>query len=390
MVPAGEDGTGTAGSVPRVSRRLMTGSDRRAPVQAALEVSQAALEGVPPRKLLTLIARHTRTLLGATLVAVSTPADEGSGHPVRTSVGIGSRRLRGWSIPAHDPTVAAVLRARQPRALPVDASSWPGFLPPSLAGALGWSLLVPMLARGRAVGLLLVGRSPDGPGFADPDLTLAQLFASQAATALAHHATRAAMLRLNLIEDRQRIATDLHDGVAQRLFGIGLSLEAELAQAEGTVLRQRLEAAIHGIDHVIRELRGSVEELHPSPHPGPQLHLALRRIAADAVERSHLAIEVDVDEDLAGRLGRLADPLVELARDALADALRYPAIRGCRLSLRQAGERAVLELVDDGRGHGGDRRLHRLSGRAAALGAGVEVEAVPGQGTTVRVTVDLE
>lgn len=367
----------------------MTGSERLAPVQAALEVSQAAVEGAPPRKLLSIIARHSRTLLGATLVAVSTPSEDGSGHPVRTAVGFGSRRLRGWTIPAHDPAVAAALRARRPRAAALDAASWPGFLPASLAGALGWGLLAPMVARGRAVGLLLVARPPEKPPFVDLDLTLAQLFASQAATALAHHATRAAMLRLNLIEDRQRIATDLHDGVAQRLYGIGLGLEADLAQAESAVLRQRLEAAIHGIDHVIRELRASVEELHPSLHPGRQVHLALRRIAADAVDRSHLAIEVDVDENLAGRLGPLAEPLLELARAALADVMRYPAVRGCRLSLRQAGERAVLELVDDGHGSGSAGRRDRLGRRAVELGAGVDVEPVPGQGTTVRLTMNL-
>lgn len=367
----------------------MMGSERLAPVEAALEVSQAAVEGAPPRKLLSIIARHSRTLLGATLVAVATPADDGPGHPVRTAVGFGSRRLRGWTIPAHDPAVAAALRARRPRAAALDAASWPGFLPASLAGALGWCLLTPMLARGRAVGLLLVARPPEKPPFGDLELTLAQLFASQAATALAHHATRAAMLRLNLIEDRQRIATDLHDGVAQRLFGIGLSLEAELAQAGSAALRQRLESAIHGIDHVIGELRTSVDELHPSLHPGSQVHLALRRIAADAVDRSHLAIEVDVDEDLAGRLGPLADPLLELARATVADVMRYPAVRGCRLSLRQAGERAVLELVDDGRGAGSEERRGRLAGRAAELGAGAEVAAVPGQGTTVRLTMDL-
>ena len=367
----------------------MTGSERLSPVEAALEVSQAAVEGAPPRRLISIITRHTRTLLGATLVAVCTPAEDGSGHPVRTAVGPGSRHLRGWTVPADDPAVAAVLQARRPRAVALDATSWPGFLPAGLAGALGWSLLAPMVARGRGGGLLLVGRPPHEPGFGDRDLTLAQLFASQAATALAHHASRAAMLRLNLIEDRQRIATDLHDGVAQRLFGIGLSLEAELAQAEGAILRQRLEAAIHGIDHVIRELRASVEELDPSLHPGRQVHLALRRIAADAVDRSHLAIEVDVDEDLAARLGRLVDPVIDLARELVADVMRFPSVRGCRLSLRQAGGSAVLELVDDGRGRGGERRRRRLERRAAALGAGVEMEAVPEQGTTVRVAVGL-
>ena len=367
----------------------MTGSERLAPVRAALEVSQAALEGVPPWKLLSIIARHTRTLLGASLVAVCTRAEDGPGHSVRASVGLGSRQLRGWTIPAHDPAVAAALRARGPLAVVLEATRGRDLLPASMAGALGASLLVPMVARGRAVGLLLVARSEGTAGFREPDLTLAQLFASQAAAALAHHATRAAMLRLNLIEDRQRIATELHDGVAQRLFGIGLGLEADLAQARGSTLRQRIEAAIHGIDHVIRELRGSVEDLHPTLHPGRQVHLALRGIAADAVDRSHLAIEVDVDEDVAGRLGALADPLLELARAVLSDVMRYPAVRGCRLSLHQSGERAVLELVDDGRGRGGERRLHRLEGRAAELGARVEVEAVPGQGTTVRVAMEL-
>jgi signal transduction histidine kinase len=368
----------------------MTASQGLAPVEAALEVSQAAVEGAPPRKLLSMIARHTRSLLGASLVAVCTPAEDGSGHPVRTSVGLGSRRLRGWTVPALDRTVAAVLGARRPRAVALDATSWPAFLPASLAGALGWSLLAPMVARGRGVGLLLVGRPPEKPGFRDRDLTLAQLFATQAATALAHHASRASMLRLNLIEDRQRIATDLHDGVAQRLFGIGLSLEAELSQAEGAILRQRLEAAIHGIDHVIRGLRASVEDLDPSLHPGRQVHLALRTIAADAVDRSHLAIEVDVDEDLAARLGRLVDPVLDLAREMVADVMRFPSVRGCRVSLLQAAESAVLELVDDGRGRGGERRRSRLERRAAAVGAGVEVDAVPEQGTTVRVTLGLE
>src|SRR5437763_509506 len=198
--------------------------------------------------------------------------------------------------------------------------------------------------------LLLLANAPSGATFSEHDVTLVQLFASQAAVAIDYSRARSAMQRVALIEDRERIARELHDGVVQALFGVGLNLQAATTMAEDPGLRQRLEEAIHKIDEVVQDLRNYVFELRPSVLADRRLDQAIRRVAADFADRSHVAIETDLDEQVAAALSSRAEHRLQLTSEGLSNVVRHADASHCRLSLRREGELAVLEVVDDGRG----------------------------------------
>jgi signal transduction histidine kinase len=368
------------------------GSQR--PVEAALEVSQAILEGLPPRRLFLLIARKAMSVVEASLVAVATPSEDGRGLAVRVAIGRRAGDLQGWTIPVDDQT-RPVLQGREPSRVELHEGVWPAHLPPGLGERVGPALLAPLVAHEKPVGLLLMANAPSGATFSEHDKTLVQLFASQAAVAIDYSRARSAMQRVALIEDRERIARELHDGVVQALFGVGLNLQAATTMAEDPGLRQRLEEAIHKIDEVVQDLRNYVFELRPSVLADRRLDQAIRRVAADFADRSHVAIEIDVDEQVAAALSSRAEHLLQLTSEGLSNVVRHADASHCRLSLRREGDLAVLEVVDDGRGfdpgsevdsgHG----LRNFRERAAEVGADVEIDAAPERGTRLAVRLAI-
>lgn len=361
---------------------------RESPLEAALEVNQAMLEGLPLRRLFLLIARRAQAVVRASLVAVCTPAADGSGQAVRTAIGRGAERLRGWTIPARDPQASELLRAREGWIVALDAAPWPHYLPAGLSGRLGSALLVPLVVRERTLGVLLLANPAGGPPFTEDDLALVQLFGAQVAVAVEYQRSRAAMVEVGLAEDRERIARELHDGVVQALYGVGLALQTALPLARTPAVRSHLEGAVDDIDEVVAQLRAHIGQLRPTVLPDRGLELAIRRAATRTSDRSHMAIEVDIDQDVAARLASHREQLLLIVKERLSDLVRRADIAHCRIRLHQDGDRAVLEIGDDGRGvHPEDERLRQLRQLVAEHGGDVEVEIAPELGATLRATV---
>jgi two-component system sensor histidine kinase DevS len=361
---------------------------RESPLEAALEVNQAMLEGLPLRRLLLLIARRAQAVVRASLVAVCTPAADGSGQAVRTAIGRGAERLRGWTIPAQDPEASELLRAREGWIVALDAGPWPHYLPAGLSGRLGSALLVPLVVRERTLGLLLLAHPAGGQPFSEDDLALVQLFGAQVAVAVEYQRSRAAMVEVGLAEDRERIARELHDGVVQALYGVGLALQTALPLARTPAVRSHLEGAVEDIDEVVAQLRAHIGQLRPTVLPDRGLELAIRRVAARVSDRSHMAIEVDIVQDVAARLANHREQLLLIVKERLSDLVRRADIAHCRIRLRQDRDRAVLEIGDDGRGvHSEDARLRKLRQLVAVQGGDVDVEIAPELGSTLRATV---
>jgi signal transduction histidine kinase len=358
-----------------------------APLNAALAINQATLEGVPLRRLFGVTARQAQAVLGASLVAVCTPAAEGTGHAVRTAVGTGARRLRGWTISAEDADRGG-LRRPQARILDLDGGPWHSYLPPGLAGRLGSALLVPVPTRQQRPGLLLVAHPAGGGRFTDQDRGPAQLLASQAAVAIDYHLARAAGVRVGQLEDRERISRERQDALVQALYGVALGLQAMLPLPEAPELRRQLEGAIRDLDEVVAQLRSHIQADRPTVLPDHGLELALRQLAAQFAERSHFTIQVDVDQEAAARVAARSEQLLVIASERLSDLVRRADIAHCRVRLYQREELAVLELSDDGRGvHLEDERLREIRELVAELGGQVELEVAPELGATLRAAV---
>lgn len=257
-----------------------------------------------------------------------------------------------------------------------------------MTGDTAWLLLAPMVAQGRTVGLLMIAKSSERPQFTDRDLWVARLFAALTALAIVHHRTHTAASRIDLIEVQHRNAGELADAAIQRLYegwpepggGPGTDPRIESAPPDG--------GPSTGLDQAVGQLRSFMCELSSAIHAGSELASALHKLAGDVADRSHVTIEVAVDEDLAARLADCGAELVEIAREGLSEVVQHPSVSACQLSLRPDAGLASLELADDGRGFGvAAESLSRIRERASALGAEVEVQAVPEEGTSVTVTL---
>ncbi len=196
-----------------------------------------------------------------------------------------------------------------------------------------------------------------------------------------------------MLEDRERIAKELHDGAIQALFAVGLGLQGAATLARDPELAGRIEGAVEELDRVIRDLRNYIFGLRPGILADRQLDQALHRLVEEFGRRSGIVAIAEVDPQAAAALAASAGEVIQLAREALSNVSRHAQATTCRLSLRQQQAGVVLEVDDDGRGFdpdhvaGGGHGLGNLRQRAAALGGHAEIASTPGQGTTVRATI---
>jgi signal transduction histidine kinase len=263
-------------------------------------------------------------------------------------------------------------------------------------GPAGASIAVPLVSRGQVFGALAVGRTSGRGPFAARDVRLVAIFGAQAAIGLEYRRALDELNRLAVLRERERIARELHEGVIQTLFGVGMDVQALASATDVALTSRRLDRAVEGIDSVIRDLRNYVFGQRPGILADRQLDRALRDLATDFSQRAGIVPRLDIDPDTAARLGgATAIAVVQIAREALSNVARHAAAGKCGLALRTDDGAAILEVSDDGRGLGelktgsGDG-LPNMRARAAGLGGVLSVgPGADGRGTLVRLRVPL-
>ena len=258
---------------------------------------------------------------------------------------------------------------------------------------LGPALFVPLAGRDRTLGSLVVANARGAPPFREADVQRAEAFAEHAAVALEYARLQRELQRLAVLEDRERIAKELHDGAIQALFAVGMGLQGSAQIAGSEELRARLQNAVDELDRVIRDLRNYIFGLRPGILADRQLDQALQRLVEEFGQRTGVVAIAEIDPAAAAELTGKAADLVQLAREALSNVSRHAAAATCRVSLYLGEDGGVLEVDDDGRGFdpaqdsGGGQGLRNLRERARELGGRAEIDSAPGSGTTVRVTI---
>jgi signal transduction histidine kinase len=221
---------------------------------------------------------------------------------------------------------------------------------------------------------------------------MADSFASHASVALELADSRAAEQKLVLLEDRDRIAMDLHDHVIQELFAIGLSLEATATQVNDETISQRLRQRVEDIDRTIRRIRTSIFELRGIlGTAGEGLRQRVLAVAADLTPALGFVPHVTFSGVLDVRLtDQLDDDVVACVRETLANVAKHARAKSAMVDLSLAGEVLTVMVTDDGVGV---RDTHRSSGtanlstRAQKWGGTFALAAGPTGGTTATWTV---
>lgn len=375
----------------RLYREARTGQRRLA---ASAEVTQAILEGRDTDQVLRLIAERARELAMAALATVTTPT-AGEGLVVRVATGARADALQGMRFPAEESISGQVMRTRRPLLVP-DATADPRASEPVVrVGGIGPALFVPLAGRDEVVGTLLVANLSGGRTFTEEDLTVVELFAGQAAVALEHGRFRKELERLAILEDRERIAQELHDGVVQSLFSVGMSLQAADATADNPeAVRERVAGAVEGIDRAIRDLRNYIFALRPGTEADRQLDRTLRELVGTFSRGTDTVIVPEIDPRVASLLVPYAGALLQAAREALSNAVRHADAQTVSVRLRRGDDEALLEVEDDGKGfdpdaaEGRGQGLANLEARARSMGGILEIEPAD-PGTLVRIRIPI-
>jgi signal transduction histidine kinase len=363
-------------------------------LSAVRDVSHALLEGQATDDVLLLVAGSARAVLGAELTTVA--VQDRSGYIlVRVADGAHAEEVQDRRVSVEGSAIGDVMRTRRP--LTVASAGAVGDRFQQFAGVpdIGPIVLVPMVFADRVFGAFSAMRRSGSSPFSADDLLLVQAFAAEAAMALEHEQIRSELDRLALLEDRERIAMELHDGVVQALFVVGLSLQAaETVADDAGQIRLRLSQAIDSIDGAIRDLRNYIFGLRPADLADRHLERALRKVTENVERSGRVSTTLELDGRAALLLATRSDTIIQAAREAMTNAVKHSG--GDRVSVRfaVAGDEVVLEVGDNGHGfdvdaHSMGHGIPNLRARAEDLGGVLEIESSPESGTTVRIRVPV-
>jgi len=349
------------------------------------------LAGVDADSLLTRIAERARDLAGADLATIATAGSNPDQLVVAAAVGAHAARVRGLLMPASKSISGDVMESG--RLLVTDDASAhrAAYQPIVRLGRVGPAIFVPLRVGGRATGTLTVANMKGGRRFDQKTVQLVETFADQASVAMEYVRAQADVQRVGLMEDRERIARELHDGVIQSLFAVGMGLQGTALMTGSPEQAARIEGAVGELDKVIRDLRNYIFGLRPGILADRQLDQALRALGEEVDSQSPAKVVVEVDSELAASLSGRSHDIVQLAREALSNVVRHANAKSSTMRLVRLGREALLAIEDDGSGF--DPRLdsqgnglRNMGERAASLGGRLQITTKNGAGTSVRIT----
>lgn len=367
------------------------------PASELQELSSAVLalnRHLDVRQVLQMIVSSARSLLGARYAALGVP-DEGGAFAEFVAAGVSDAQWKAIGpLPRQHGLLSVMMREARPQRL-TDIRKDPRFAGwpkahPTLKDFLG----MPILADDEIIGAIYLANCERPGGFTEDDEGLLRIFAGHAAIALTNARLYERGRELSVLEERHRLARDLHDAVSQKLFSLRLTASAAAALLESDTARARTE-----LDHVqqlvseaLSELRTTIWELRPVDLDDDGLVAVLRQ-HVQVLDRIHDA-EVRWSTPCAPHLSAdEAVVVVRVAQEALHNALRHgqPDTVTVTLGCRDGGG-AVLEVTDDGAGFDVDRveresrrlGLGSMRDRAESAGGELTIASQPGKGTTVR------
>jgi len=260
--------------------------------------------------------------------------------------------------------------------------------------SVGPVMMLPLVASQRVRGVLTVGRLHGRHRFTEADLDIATTFANHAAVALELADGRAQLQRMALLEDRDRIARDLHDHVIQRLFAAGLTVQSVAAAPAGPGQPERLGRVVSDLDDTIRQIRTSIFQLRGPL--GPQTASA-RGLVLDVVAEVTESLGFAPEVRFTGPIDTMAaedvvDDVVAVLRESLTNVARHAQASHVDVELAVTTTQLILDVADNGSGIGQTARrsgLANLHNRAEQRGGSLTVTAPDGKGTRLRWTIPL-
>ncbi|MCB0131720.1 MAG: GAF domain-containing protein [Caldilineaceae bacterium] len=403
---------------------LTAAADRRAHQLNALRTAALALTTeFDLRAVLQTVVDESRRLVAARYGALGVLDEAGDQIEQFITSGISEeeRALIG-PYPTGHGLLGVMIRHGRPLRVPdmradARASGFPPHHPP-MRTLLG----VPIVSKGRIFGNLYLtdkeGGADGAPAtFSAADQEMVELFAMQAAVAIENALLHRRSEQLVIAKERERFAMDLHDGIIQSIYAVGLTLDdARFYLAEKPAAsRTRIDKAIHDLNDVITDLRNYIMALEPMRFQDRDLKSGLEELARALRANSFLAVDMAIDPAAADQLSRAQTmELLHIAKEALSNVRKHA--RATRAAIRVIAHADSVELLieDDGAGFdpslssspphatsddvdihseaslGNGNGLRNIRQRAASLQGQIAVDSRAGHGTRLRLTVPLD
>jgi signal transduction histidine kinase len=369
----------------------------------ALEAVGEAVRAIATERrvepVLQRIVEASRELAGARYAALGVPDGEGNFAQFITA-GMSDELVAAIGpLPRTHGLLGAMLAADRPhrtediRQDPRFRGWWPQAHP-----QMGSFLGVPIRSPDGVLGALYLTDKEDGPSFTEEDERLIEMLAAHASIAIANARLYERGRELSFVEERNRLARDLHDSVVQKLFGVVLAAQsaATLFERDPAAAHSQVQRLQELTQDAIQELRSLIFQLRPAAVESEGLAAALAKhvqvlrrvheqeIAFDAVGKPRMRPAVDGD-------------VFRIAQEGLHNALRHSAAEHLEVRLEEDERRLLLTVRDDGVGFDPQSPVHRsrrlgltsMEERARALGGKLAIDSTTGAGTTIKLEVPL-
>jgi signal transduction histidine kinase len=382
----------TAASAIDNARLYAEAGRRQRWLEASTEITRQLLssEGEPP---LSVIARRLHEMADADLVAVVLPTPDEGRLMVEVATGAHAAQLTALTYPVEDTIAGVAINTGRPVLVGDVTQQQTYTVHVAQLTPVGPMMALPLLATQRSRGALLVARVPGRRRFNEADLDIATTFAQHAAVALELADARTDQQRMMLLEDRDRIARDLHDHVIQRLFAAGLTVQSVAASVGSDGGANRLSAVVGDLDETIRQIRTTIFELRGPLAPQSstvrsQLVGVIDEVAPLLGFSPALRFTGPVDTIVADDV---AADLIAVVREALSNIARHAHASAAAIEVSATPAELTVDVTDNGVGIGETQRrsgLANLARRAERYGGSLTLP--DHEGTHLRWTIPLK
>ncbi len=346
-------------------------------LEASADVTAVLLAGSETSDALHLIASRARDMTGAdlTLILLPTGGRPAAGGPAEltivVAVGEAADRIAGHRIPTRGSTSGAVYADHVPRNVQQLAES----VEKATGVQLGPALVLPLGSDDAPGGVLLTVRRAGAPPFNDTELQVVSSFADQAALALQRADVQTSRRELQALTERDRIATELHDHVIQRLFAVAMAMEGTQRRVQDPPIATRLADHVDQLHRTILQIRSAIFDLRREPPASPELRGALSDLILAMTANHPAAVTMTMSGPVDAVSPDVGSDAQAALRTGLAQALAGPGPTGLTVTV-SANDTLCLTITAD-TDHGGSAS-GVLMQWSSPLGAG----AVPGEDTS--------
>jgi two-component system, NarL family, sensor histidine kinase DevS len=363
---------------------------RQAWIEAARDIATEMLSGADPATVFALVAEKALKLADATATVVAVPVEAESLASDAAELVI-TETSGALSVSAFEdaPTligtpIGEVFLDRTPRRLENLDLAIGDFTDP------GPALLLPLRTGDTAAGVLVVLRRAGLPPFTDEHLDMMAAFAGQAALAWQLATSERRMRELDVLTDRDRIARELHDHVIQRLFAVGLAMQATVPLARSPEVQRRLSEQVDDLQDVIQDIRSAIFDLNTASPSATRLRQRLEEAIAEC-SVTGLRTMVQFIGPVSVVDATLADHAEAFVRAAVANATRQPDVRRLRVIV-EVGDELCIKVAADGQGVPDEATANNLAEMrrvAEEIGGSLTLETSPDSETLLRWSAPL-